>query len=271
VSFPSDGLAGLLRSKIKAENVNLAQSLAEYHQTADLFSRAATDVYRFFRSLRSGRVIGDIARFVTSPRNQVERKVAKRWLQYQYGVKPLVSDVYGSCEALRQALVVGKYRYVTVRQRSRAAGSDYWPSGSAPADRHGQSSFSIEFQHTLRARYMIRDAGLKQLSQIGITNPAQLAWELIPYSFVIDWLIPVGDWLASLDALVGTSNFSYYDIKRISGKESGSTYGGSWESFYDSYARNGPLTTLSMPRLAYKPSTSLTKILNGLALLRQLR
>jgi hypothetical protein len=37
----------------------------------------------------------------------------------------------------------------------------------------------------------------------GISNPALVAWELVPFSFVADWFVPVGDWLKQLDALLG--------------------------------------------------------------------
>jgi hypothetical protein len=41
------------------------------------------------------------------------------------------------------------------------------------------------------------------LSALGITNPLLIAWEVVPYSFVVDWVLPVGTWLESLDALLG--------------------------------------------------------------------
>jgi hypothetical protein len=38
---------------------------------------------------------------------------------------------------------------------------------------------------------------------LGLTNPLAIAWELVPFSFVLDWLVPVGTWLQSLDATLG--------------------------------------------------------------------
>lgn len=40
-------------------------------------------------------------------------------------------------------------------------------------------------------------------SRLGITNPALIAWELLPWSFVADWFVPVGDYLSLLDATLG--------------------------------------------------------------------
>ena len=44
---------------------------------------------------------------------------------------------------------------------------------------------------------------LRALSSFGIANLGTIAWELVPFSFVVDWLLPVGDWIDSFDALLG--------------------------------------------------------------------
>jgi hypothetical protein len=122
------------------------------------------------------------------------------------------------------------------------------------------------------ARYKISDPTMKQVSQFGITNPLLLAWELIPYSFVVDWLFPVGRFLSSLDALNGISDLrvqtSCWEEHSIFffGK-----YGGSAEFHGTRYNRNGVQGSLALPKLSYEPSDSLKAVANGLALLTQLR
>lgn len=39
-------------------------------------------------------------------------------------------------------------------------------------------------------------------------NPSLVLWEAVPWSFVVDWLLPVGDFLSSLTALWGISIIS---------------------------------------------------------------
>jgi hypothetical protein len=41
---------------------------------------------------------------------------------------------------------------------------------------------------------------LKDVSELGLSNPLSTLYELTPYSFVLDWVVPVGDWLSVLDA-----------------------------------------------------------------------
>lgn len=51
--------------------------------------------------------------------------------------------------------------------------------------------------------YAPQNAALASLSKLGLANPAEVVWELVPFSFVLDWFLPVGDWLSTLDAAVG--------------------------------------------------------------------
>jgi hypothetical protein len=43
----------------------------------------------------------------------------------------------------------------------------------------------------------------RTLASLGLTNLASVGWEVMPYSFVIDWAVPVGNWLNLQDADTG--------------------------------------------------------------------
>jgi hypothetical protein len=32
---------------------------------------------------------------------------------------------------------------------------------------------------------------------LGLVNPLEIAWEVVPYSFVVDWFLPVGSYIAA--------------------------------------------------------------------------
>jgi hypothetical protein len=51
--------------------------------------------------------------------------------------------------------------------------------------------------------YVTYDTGF---GPINIGNPLEWAWELIPFSFVVDWAFPIGDWLGALDAMTGVNS-----------------------------------------------------------------
>lgn len=40
-------------------------------------------------------------------------------------------------------------------------------------------------------------------NQLGLINPGTVAWEIVPFSFLVDWFIPVGAWLNSFTDILG--------------------------------------------------------------------
>jgi hypothetical protein len=42
-------------------------------------------------------------------------------------------------------------------------------------------------------------------SRLGLINPASVAWELVPFSFVVDWFTGFGSYLDSFTELAGLS------------------------------------------------------------------
>jgi hypothetical protein len=54
-------------------------------------------------------------------------------------------------------------------------------------------------------QYKINSTLSNTLTQFGLANPLSLAWEILPYSFVVDWMLPIGPWLSNLDYTNGLS------------------------------------------------------------------
>lgn len=259
-------LYGKLRGQIKDQNVNLAQSMAEYRQVCSMFGNAARDVVSAMRSVRRGSALSDIVKMFNDPRNPPSKRIANRWLEYQYGFRPLMQDLYGAAEELGKNLDSGIPRYQFCRVSEQKSGAVFESQALFKHWRNTTRTHSAQ----ARVRYVIRRAGLKQLAQVGITNPALLAWELIPYSFVVDWLFPVGDWLSSLDALTGIEDLVMVDGWKTETVTTSKGVG-SVTRVKKIKVRNPPAFHIPLPQLRYKPSKSLTAVLNGLALLRQLR
>jgi len=259
-------------AKIKGQKVDLATAIAEYKQTVDLVTGAAQNIYAVYQSFRSGRAPADIARALANPRNRNGRNLANNWLQYQYGLKPLVSDIYGSAEALRDVLARGKTFKVSVSDHQSAVREKTYTLGS--------SLSQVELNRRVTARYKVSSQALKSLAEVGITNPAVVVWELIPYSFVIDWMLPVGDWLSSLNALSGVEDLIVHKGgKRVAtnsfflhgsdgnGRIIGSTISTQFKTDTRRFAGGG--LGVGWPR--FKNPVSIGHLLNAMALLRQLK
>jgi hypothetical protein len=51
--------------------------------------------------------------------------------------------------------------------------------------------------------YKMDQKMLATLSGLGLTSPVALAWELVPFSFVVDWFLPIGPMLGAFSAFQG--------------------------------------------------------------------
>lgn len=124
------------------------------------------------------------------------------WLELQYGWKPLLQDIYGSTELLAR-LHGPDYR--PIRFASKAADEfSVKPTWIGQWGLNGTYFDCIAYQRVKEEVQVIVEADedsqlLQLLANTGATNPANLAWELLPYSFVIDWFIPIGNWLEQLE------------------------------------------------------------------------
>lgn len=264
---------GKLRKAILDQKVDLATALAEFRQTAGLVTKAAEDIYRVYQSFRRGRGAADLFAGFAQPRTRNGRAAATRWLEIQYGFRPLFNDIYGSAEALHKRIVEGSDHFVKVRDSESFAG----PVTTS----YGTASASVVLRQKGVARYRISASGLKQLSEVGITNPAKVAWELIPYSFVVDWVLPVGGFLEGLSALVGTDGLqvarSYWFERHVNllvSKTGGSSIVTRPGNFLESYTRSQrfPLDgNLTLGTIRPKNGASIEHMLNALALIRQLK
>jgi hypothetical protein len=50
---------------------------------------------------------------------------------------------------------------------------------------------------------VIDNPSIAYLNSFGLINPLSIAWELVPWSFAIDWFVPVGKTLEAVTATVG--------------------------------------------------------------------
>lgn len=245
-------------AEIKSQKVNLAMMLAEYRETSRMFIDAVRDLSSLYRDIRRGRLDRLLARGSS-------RNAASSWLLYRYGITPLVSDLQGSLEALERA------RDTSLLYRFR------WQSSQTVDDyQHGSSPYPVPFDKPIRVNEKIRvkdiawvqydSAVLQNMSALGLTNPAQLAWEVIPFSFVLDWFVNVGDYLSSLDALTGASRASYTRTFKV---ESYWTWPTGGIGDHRVYIRSVRSLTPTPPQ--WEPSITWKRVVDSVALVKAMR
>jgi hypothetical protein len=210
--LPSSAALVAARNRLKAMKVDLGVAFAERKQTTRMLDDTIRRIVRSVRNLQRGnfrnaaRALG----IVKDPGRPRGSNWTNHWLQLQYGWKPLLSDVYGSCDALSKR-ELSDWRVTAKAQRND---TDTWKAGTTPQGvSYPTSNFDAWSGVARRQRgVFVRIDAIPQndltmsLASLGVTNPLLVAWELMPYSFVVDWALPVGAWLSSLDALLGYGN-----------------------------------------------------------------
>lgn len=202
--------------KVKDQKVNLAQALAERAQTADLIAVTAKRFAEAIVNLRRGNyraaanAVGikasrrKVSRYNRSYKRDQSSAVSSGWLELQYGWKPLLSDIYGSAEFLAQKMsseIIDKASISLTRKFAKTITTESVPGYSEwKRVAYGECEYTIKY-----VVFFSSSSSVHTLAQTGFSNPALIAWELMPWSFVLDWFIPIGNYLSSLDATLGVS------------------------------------------------------------------
>lgn len=218
-------------AKLKAKDLklNVAQFIAEYGQARQLIADTAVSIAKAFRHVRHGRpdrALQELTfrlrqrklspletrhgrlRPFDNPRRVINKRVSDSWLQLQYGWLPLISDATSAAELLAQTMVGRPIRQTVKSQvkdswTERTTGA--WTWDSTPNLSSMTYYHDVQIQAVARTGYVIdiTNANLATLAQTGLTDPLLLAWELLPYSFVVDWFYQIGDYLSALTAFNG--------------------------------------------------------------------
>lgn len=201
-----------LGKKVRGD-LDLSVDIAEWKQTKSMITRRGKQLAplgsdltslqtRVNSAVRLEKHVSEFESFVSRLRStplkgaamltsRASRMLANGWLEYQYGWRPLMSSIYGVLdESTRRTLNAIKHIKVTSRKPVQSGNvvkgppDSYWRSEGVQA-----CTISCEFEVP----------GGFDLTRWGTLNPVGLAWELIPYSFVVDWFVDIGSYLRNLE------------------------------------------------------------------------
>jgi hypothetical protein len=284
--FPSDLANKALikaRLKVKSQDINLAQAFAERAQTAGLVADALVRLAATYRAFRN-KNFRQIRRmyFADGGVRGVRRRFLQDWLAFQYGVKPLLSDIYGAVEALDKT-PYDEY-IVTVKAAAKQS-----LSGKVDWHKPGTDDHMSHYRHVVGGFHSSRvridvvpeNGALATAAALGFTNPVLLAWELLPFSFVADWAYPLGNYFSQMDALAGwrvkgysQSNFTKLDsvvtglsFTQSTGYPTVQDWTGQWR--YTKLSRTAGTSVPFATLPSVKNPISTTHLMNALALLTE--
>jgi len=250
-------LAKLLTKSKGGTNFNVGVSLAEVDKFASSTVGLIKNVSFGAVDLASGRFENFARRFGASP--PVPGRVRKlnlsdpfaRFLEMSYCWQPAYNDLFSASEAFEQ---VSKGPRKKIFEASRVIQS---------VEKDTSTFLFPDRKITTVRRYTYEMyEEMSVFRQMGLGNPASILWERIPYSFVLDWFIPIGTYLE----LIGQVPFMKGRFMRSS--MSKQTVNGKISGLYNATVRStefsGPvhnvncyydrtiLASLSVPRPSFK-------------------
>lgn len=194
-------LYGKLEEMYDLSDFNAGIFAGELGKTTDLLADRARQLAKALLAAKNGRFAQAAAALGVGGSRKVSPSTSKRhrddagpqdpqrisdgWLELQYGWKPLLADVYDLADTIAKADKPRMKRIV-------ARHSIPWiPTISVPShfyvNGYGRMSKQI-------VAYVSEDRPSWPVA-LGLTDPLSIGWELTPFSFVVDWFMPVGDWL----------------------------------------------------------------------------
>jgi hypothetical protein len=203
-------LIGKLREKIAGSDFNAGVFLGEGHQTVKLIADSATRLYKAYRAVQRFDTLGlvnalGLPKTASLRRSRITKgtpqDVANMWLEVQYGWLPLVNDAEAGAQMLAKMLNTPLVQTYRARKRKALALGPYSLSANI------KDAKAYDYTGTTRGQYIARLSEVNIPQLIGLTDPASVAWELVPFSFVADWFIPIGNYLAArglAQSLTGT-------------------------------------------------------------------
>lgn len=209
-----------LAQEVRGHSFNAAVFAAELPDALRMLLhsvRALKEITVGFRHLDPGRVMRSFTRLLGQP-DQIYQKLPRRklnhdlvavmgkdkrwqtqlsagdvsagWLALQYGWKPLVSDIYALFQVISAWSKPGTREAVYRVSRNDKG---VIPTSLCTLKAVG-AKVTVKNHMAIKIRLVEQPSFLEGL---GLMDPASVVWEKTPLSFVLDWALPIGPFLAA--------------------------------------------------------------------------
>lgn len=275
LNTPYDVNGALIRlfDKLDEYKVNMAVFFAERQKTLDMVANKLEKVFRAYRDVKRGNPRRAARRLGIKSHNPRSKQAAGQWLELQYGWRPLIGDVHSMLNLQGAGIPTGVFGVAVEQFELDVNRQDlYWFTGKYTGHTVAKVGCDVA----------VSDPASAFANRIGLINPATVVWELVPFSFVIDWALPIGDHLDRLTTMAGLSFSNEYLSRVLNGEVKGQTdylskfrnLAGSREAtFYGTFtetSRDAPYR-ITIPSLEITNPISPLHLANAIALGRQFR
>lgn len=176
-----------------------AVNLVEYKQSINLIAQDGIILWRFAQALnrydfrKAARILKTN---VPKGLKATAKAFGNNFLKFHFGWEPLVKDIGAAVETLENPI---KSKRINGKGSHRAVGRTTFDVNGSP----------VKWLDVTKCRtgctVEVINPNLYLAQQLGFTNPLAVAWELVPFSFVVDWFVNVGSFLGQMTDFAGLS------------------------------------------------------------------
>lgn len=215
-------LNNTVRLKIKNSDFNAGVALGEFRETSKFLehrvgqvvrglSKAATvDISKpaekkrkfvppFIRERGTRKWIRN-PRYPALKWPDLPTELSNHWLEYSYAYLPLLSEIHGAAKMLAELPYAAERRTVRSRLSIEEPFSGAYPMGLLTWN---VISGTRKVSREIGVHFNVDNPLLQRGAALGLTNPLAIGYELTRLSFVLDWFLPLGTTIESLDATLG--------------------------------------------------------------------
>jgi len=184
--------------KLRKGSASLGVTLASWKQSRDMIRQRLNHVGSTLDSAYA-RLKGDKG---AVKRLRKERQpLANQVLETEFGWIPLFQDVHAALFTVVQQSNVAEW----ITSRARGTVDSESVTLSSGGNYRNTMRWTGKRWVTYNARVSIANPNLWLLNRLGLINPATVAWDIIPWSFVVNMFVNVNQMISSVTDEVGLS------------------------------------------------------------------
>lgn len=178
-----------LRGKLYKGNASLGVTFASWRQSSEMI-------------VKNSQVISSMAEDLSSiaSRQKLTRRLANRHLEVVFGWQPLLADIHAAAMTVIQS--ADQLHFV---RASHVKGYSRISRSERPGWRSETDAYGGTVRVTYASQVRIANPNRWLLERAGLMNPAAVAWDLVPWSFLVNMFSNTGSLVNSLTDFVGLS------------------------------------------------------------------
>jgi len=181
-----------------------AVNVIEWKQSVDLIAKDGLTMLNFARKLNRFDFVGAarvLKTHVPKGLKATAKSFGNNFLKYHFGWEPLVNDIGAAVNTLQHPVA-----QKAIKGRGRTQDLEVFRNDFGNPALYGVRTTTYTYYTSCQIGCMVRvdNPNLYLASQLGFVNPVSVAWELVPFSFVVDWFVNVGQFLGQYSDFAGT-------------------------------------------------------------------